>query len=78
LLLVLLAETLMQHTFTSIMEATQIIDYKEAYESLQIKYEALVHDVAQLKKMVFGSKSERFIPTDDSNVNLQISLGLNA
>jgi transposase len=78
LLLVLLAETLMQRTFTSIMEATEIIDYKEAYESLQIKYEALMHDVAQLKKMVFGSKSERFIPTDDSKLNLQLTLGLNA
>lgn len=60
------------------MEATQIIDYKEAYESLQIKYEAVMYDLAQLKKMVFGSKSERFIPTDDSKVNLQLSLGLNA
>jgi transposase len=60
------------------MEATQIIDYKEAYESLQIKYEAVMRDLAQLKKMVFGSKSERFIPTDDSKVNLQLSLGLDA
>jgi transposase len=60
------------------MEATQIIDYKEAYEALQIKYEAVMHDLAQLKKMAFGSKSERFIPTDDSKINLQLSLGLNA
>jgi transposase len=68
----------MQRTFTFIMQATKIIDYKEAYESLQIKYEALMHEVAQLKKAVFGTKSERFIPTDDSKVNLQLSLGLNA
>src|SRR5665213_3341396 len=68
----------MQRTFTFIMQATKIIDYKEAYESLQIKYEALMHELAQLKKMVFGTKSERFIPTDDSKVNLQLSLGLNA
>jgi len=74
----MLAETLMQCTFIIIMQATENIDYQEAYESLQIKYEALAHDLAQLKKMVFGSKSERFIPTDDNKVDLQLSLGLNA
>src|SRR5215210_5309989 len=66
----------MQLTFDFIMQATQIIDYKEAYEALQIKYEAVMHDLAQLKKMVFGSKSERFIPMDDSKANAQLNLGL--
>jgi transposase len=60
------------------MQSTQIIDYREAYEVLQIKYETVMHELAQLKKMLFGSKSERFIPTDDSKVNLQLSLGLDA
>jgi len=60
------------------MQATQIIDYKEAYEALLIKYEAVMQDIAQLKKMVFGSKSERFVPTDDSKVNPQLNLGLDA
>lgn len=43
------------------MQAAQIIDYKEAYEALQIKYEAVMHELAQLKKMVFGSRHERFV-----------------
>lgn len=60
------------------MQALQIIDYKEAYEALQLKYEAVAHDLAQLKKMVFGSKSERFIPTGDSKVNPQLNLALDA
>jgi len=53
----------MQRTFTSIMQETQIIDYKEAYEALQIKYEAVMHDLAQLKKMVFG-RQERTLYTN--------------
>jgi transposase len=68
-----------------VMQATQIIDYKQTYEALHIKYEelhikyeAVMHDLAQLKKMVFGSKSERFIPTDDSKVDPQLSLALDA
>jgi transposase len=60
------------------MQAIQIIDYKEAYEVLQIKYETVKQELAQLKKIVFGSKSERFVPTDDSKVNPQLSLGLDA
>jgi len=68
----------MQRTFDPIMQASQNIDYKEAYEDLQLKYEAVIHDLAQLKKMVFGSKSERFIPTDDSKVNPQLNLALDA
>src|SRR5664279_1069074 len=68
----------MQRTFDPMMQAIQNIDYKEAYEDLQFKYEAVKHDLAQLKKMVFGSKSERFIPTDNSKVDLQLSLGLDA
>ena len=61
-----------------IMQQAPTIDYKQAYETLLIKYEALMHDVAQLKKMVFGSQSERFVPTDESKVNPQLSLDLDA
>lgn len=37
-----------------------------------------MQDLAILKKMVFGRKSERFIPTDDSKINPQLSLDLSA
>lgn len=60
------------------MQQAQAIDYKEAYEVLLLKYAALAHDLAQLKKIVFGSKSERFIPTDDSKVDPQLTLSLDA
>jgi len=60
------------------MQATQTTDYKEAYETLQPKYDAVLQELAVLKRMVFGSKSERFIPTDNNNINPQLSLELDA
>ncbi|MFH0895795.1 MAG: IS66 family transposase [Bacteroidota bacterium] len=38
----------------------------------QIRIEYLEHEFKQLQRMIFGSKSERFVPTDDG----QLSLGL--
>lgn len=38
----------------------------------------LKHQLAQLKKMIFGSKHERFVPSDKSTNNLQLSLNLEA
>ena len=60
-------------------------DYKTLYEQsqevaeqLQFTIATLTHELEQLKKMVFGSKHERFIPSDDVKNNLQLSLGLDA
>ncbi len=60
------------------MQATTIINYKEAYDALELKYEEVLQELAVLKKMVFGSKSERFVPTDESKVDPQLSLDLTA
>ncbi|MGZ5284008.1 MAG: IS66 family transposase, partial [Bacteroidia bacterium] len=60
------------------MQATPSTNYQEAYETLQPKYEAILQELAVLKRMVFGSKSERFIPTDDNKINPQLSLELDA
>lgn len=60
------------------MQATQTINLQEAYDALVLKYEAVMQELAVLKKMVYGSKSERFIATDESKVNPQLSLGLDA
>ncbi len=60
------------------MQATPIINYKEAYEALVLKYDDVMQELTVLKKMVFGSKSERFIPTDESKVDPQLSLELDA
>lgn len=50
-----------------------IIDYKSKYESLFIEYVNLRHELDQLKRLVFGSKHERFIPATSPE---QLSLPL--
>ncbi len=55
------------------MEAATTADYKALYEELNPKYEAVILELAQLKKMIFGSKHERFIP---QSADSQLTLGL--
>ncbi len=59
------------------------IDYKylydqksKAFDELQLTVMAMQQQLAQLQKMIFGSKHERFVPTDASNP--QLSLGIQA
>src|SRR4030095_755909 len=54
------------------------IDYQLLYEDLQVKYTDVLHQLEQLKKMIFGSKSERYIPADSDQNNPQLSLALDA
>jgi transposase len=56
-------------------------DYKSLYEdaalkldALQVKYAALEHEVAQLKKMIFGSRHERFIPAANNPIQLTLEV----
>ncbi|WP_217607382.1 IS66 family transposase [Chitinophaga sp. GbtcB8] len=58
------------------------IDYKRLYESSQKDNEQLAfrltqlqHELAQLKKLIFGSRQERFVPAANSN---QLTLGIAA
>jgi transposase len=68
------------------MNATgHIADYKILYEqlhaqhnALEARYATLVHELAQMKKMIFGSRHERFVPTDDNKPNPQLTLALDA
>ena len=53
----------------------EAIDYKEKYEDLFISYTQLQHELDQLKRLVFGSRHERFIP---STLPDQLALGLDA
>jgi len=62
--------------------AEQHIDYKVLYEQsqavveqLQFTVSTLEHQLAQIKKMIFGSKQERFVPSDNTN-SRQLSLDL--
>ena len=55
----------------------QHIDYQVLYEQAQFEITGLKHQLDQLKKMIFGSKHERFIPSDNTG-SLQLSLDLEA
>lgn len=55
------------------MTGSTTIDYKSLYEDseqkrvqLEVKVMELSHQLQQLKKMIFGSKSERFIPSKEA------------
>jgi transposase len=65
------------------MQSTPDIDYKSLYEqksrsydALQITLVELQRQLDQLKKMIFGSKHERFIPSEQNTS--QLSLGIQA
>ena len=51
------------------VEAGEFVS-KEKYEKLLSDYEYLKHQLNDLKRMIFGSKSERFIPDDKSQLHL--------
>ena len=55
------------------MEAAPTADYKALYEEFKLKYDALLHEFEQLKKMIFGSRHERFIA---ASAESQLSLDL--
>lgn len=69
-----------------------IADYKVLYEQLHTQHNALetrfasqhlritdlTHQLAQLQKMIFGSRHERFVPTDDNKPSPQLTLDLDA
>lgn len=43
---------------------------KEQYEMLLSENEYLKQQLNELKRLIFGSRSERFIPSDDSQLSL--------
>jgi len=65
--------------------ADNITDYKALNDQLlvqnnelQITVATLRHELAQMKKIIFGSRNERFVPTDDNNPSPQLKLDLDA
>ena len=65
------------------MQSTTDIDYKRLYEDTQTRYdesqiriESLERQLSQLQKLIFGSRHERFLPTDQNPS--QLSLGITA
>lgn len=60
------------------MQTGEIIDYKLLYEQAQFKIASLHHELANLKKLLFGSKQERFIADTTQGQVEQGTLDLNA
>lgn len=55
----------------------QELDYKSLYLQAQLTIEVLQFELSNLKKLIYGSKHERFIPIDEAKPT-QMSLGLQA
>uniref|UniRef100_UPI001C304FFC IS66 family transposase n=1 Tax=Chitinophaga sp. GbtcB8 TaxID=2824753 RepID=UPI001C304FFC len=58
------------------MQQPPDIDYKQRYEQAQQTIRQLQHELSMLKKMIFGSRHEKFV-TSDSNIQ-QLSLDIKA
>lgn len=50
------------------------MDYKTLYEQSQVRIVALEQQLAQLQKMIFGSRQERFIPADATHPQLALDM----
>ena len=65
------------------MEAALVLDYKGLYEkeksekeAILIAFNALRHEMDQLKKMIFGSKHERFLSESAQSNQLTLDLAV--
>ncbi len=56
------------------MQAATSIDYKSLYEHSQLRIVTLEHQLTQLKKMIFGSRHERFLPSDVNTSQLSLNI----
>jgi transposase len=50
------------------------INYKVLYEQSRLTIATLSHELNQLKKMIFGSRQERFIPTENNPGQLTLNI----
>ncbi|MDF1547247.1 MAG: transposase [Bacteroidales bacterium] len=57
-------------TVENAAETHQEFVTKEQYDKLLFEYEYLKQQLADLKRMIFGSKSERFVASDDTQLSL--------
>jgi len=69
-----LAEQLSQSLAEQKIIAEELLQFKKKHQDLEGKYFAQQHELAQLRRMIFGSKSERFEPVINPS---QIALDLN-
>ena len=57
-----------------LMQTGTSIDYKELYEQSQLQLLELRQQLDQLKKMIFGSRQERFAATDSNTSQLSLDI----
>ena len=50
------------------------IDYKVLYEESALEIASLKHELANLKRLIFGSKNERFVPSNSSSSQLSLDI----
>src|SRR5438309_10121897 len=61
------------------MREVTTIDYQQKYQELQGQYEVLKAELMQLKRLIFASRQERFLPTTDTPASAaQLSLDITA
>ncbi len=67
--------------FCNLMQSPVNIDYKSLYEQKSTAYDLvqmqllqLTHQLQQLQKMIFGSRHERFVPTDINPSQLALDI----
>src|SRR4051812_4808742 len=61
------------------MKEAAAIDYQQKYQELQGQYEVLKAELNQLKRLIFASRQERFLPTDTpASSPAQLSLDITA
>ena len=51
-----------------------VIDYKVLYEESALEIASLKHELANLKRLIFGSKNERFVPSNSSSSQLSLDI----
>src|SRR6476469_6928079 len=60
-----------------LMKEAATIDYQQKYQELQVQHEALKAELNQLKRLIFASRQERFLPADNVSA-AQLSLDITA
>lgn len=57
------------------MQTTEtLIDYKVLHEELQVKYDVVIQELANLKHLIFGSRHERFVPSNNNSSQLSLDV----
>jgi transposase len=60
--------------FAFSMQSVSPLDYKSLYEQSQLKIVSLEQQLAQLQKMIFGSRHERFIAAESNPSQLTLNI----